>query len=78
MQGRRKVLRGAVDAAYILQKTNSFGHGLRKGMVNLLTNSINLPADGASDISGNQVVDLVNAGECANGRGREVGIRVDQ
>src|SRR5690606_30912100 len=78
MQACRDVLSGPVNAAHVLEQANGLGYRLSQRMVDLLLNVVDLAANFAGDVAGDQIVDLVHPRERAESLGRQIHVRVDE
>jgi hypothetical protein len=78
MEGGGDVFGGAVDALDVLEEANGLGNGLRERVVHGGFDGVDLTADFAGDVAGNEIVDVVQAGESAEGLVRDGGGGVDE
>ena len=78
VEGGGDVFGGPMDALDVLEEADGLGHGLRERVVQLLRIAAILAAHLAGDVALDEIVDLVEAGERAEGLVREVHGRVDE
>ena len=65
-RARGDVLGRAVDAPHVLEQADGLGHRLGQGVRRPARDVVDLAADLAADVAGNEVVDLVDARQGAD------------